>query len=129
MFMSSSQYSILNMPAAGGYFNAAESLGVFGNVNNIGVPPLENVSTTNMRVDGMDKKETKDSSYFDDINSILNNCHIENENENNNKGETRAYGVDNLFHQEHFNMGEWDFEELMKNVSSFPFLDFSFSSQ
>ncbi|XP_068476411.1 transcription factor MYB46-like [Phaseolus vulgaris] len=93
---------------------------VFGSVD-IGVegdmfdPPLENLNTSINH--NLSKKETN-SSYFDDLNSILNNCNIGITSEN-------KEGVENLFQQE-LATAEWDFEELMKDVSSFPFVDFSF---
>ncbi|XP_054813759.1 transcription factor MYB46-like [Prosopis cineraria] len=77
------------------------------------VPPLESVN--NPITDNLQKLENRDTnvnSYFDNINSIVNNC-------NNNRG-----GVEDLF-QEELTLGEWDLEDLMKDVSSFPFLDFS----
>ncbi|KAL9296563.1 hypothetical protein ACSQ67_022459 [Phaseolus vulgaris] len=130
-----------NMPVSGGFFNGTEPYfsaqsgvdhkgfylengGVFGSVNigaegDMYVPPLESVSTTsdhNLKVESTCNTDTN-NSYFDDINSvILNNC-------SNKRTENRA-GVENLF-QEELTMGEWDLEELMKDVSSFPFLDFS----
>ncbi|KAK7341639.1 hypothetical protein VNO80_24576 [Phaseolus coccineus] len=130
-----------NMPVSGGFFNGTEPYfssqsgvdhkgfylqngGVFGSVNigaegDMYVPPLESVSTTsdhNLKVESTCNTDTN-NSYFDDINSvILNNC-------SNKRAENRA-GVENLF-QEELTMGEWDLEELMKDVSSFPFLDFS----
>ncbi|XP_014494074.1 transcription factor MYB46 [Vigna radiata var. radiata] len=131
----------LNVPVSGGFFNATgpcfstqsgvdhkgfylENGGVFGSVNigaegDMYVPPLESVSTTsdhNLKVESTCNTDTN-NSYFDDINSIiLNNC-------SNKRTENRA-GVENLFQQE-LTMGEWDLEELMNDVSSFPFLDFS----
>ncbi|XP_061350242.1 transcription factor MYB83-like [Gastrolobium bilobum] len=132
----------LNMPAFGGFFNGTGPCfsqsgvnskdfyfenRVFGNVN-IGaegemcVPPLESVSTIsdhNLKVESACKGDTNSNSYFDDINSIINNSNIS----NNKRGEIRT-GVENLF-QEELNMGEWDLEDLMKDISSFPFLDFS----
>ncbi|CAJ1955646.1 unnamed protein product [Sphenostylis stenocarpa] len=130
----------LNMPhAGGGYFegpgpcfsqsevdNRISYLenGVFGSVNigvegDMFVPPLENVNTSfhDHNLSSTCKREIN-SSYFDDINSILNNCNIDITTEN--KG-----GVENLFQQE-LATGEWGFEEMMKDVSSFPFVDFSF---
>lgn len=87
--------------------------GVFGSVN-IGVEgDMENKCNT----------ETNHSDYyFDDIkiNNMLSNCNIIESNNNNNKIESRGEVVENLF-QEQFNLGEWDFEELMKDVSSFLF--------
>ncbi|BAT91826.1 Transcription factor [Vigna angularis] len=89
--------------------------GVFGSVNigiegDMFVPPLENLNTSNNH-----NLSSTCKSYFDDINSILNNCNIGISSEN-------KEGVENLFQQD----AEWDFEELMKDVSSFPFVDFSF---
>ncbi|XP_027355705.1 transcription factor MYB46-like [Abrus precatorius] len=132
----------LNMPvpASTGFFNATgpcfshssgvdnkgfymEKGGVFGSgaEGDMYIPPLESVSTFsdhNLKVESTCNTDTN-NSYFDDINSIVNNCNVS----NNKKGENRA-GVENLF-QEELTMGEWDLEELMKDVSSFPFLDFS----
>ncbi|KAK7404522.1 hypothetical protein VNO78_05470 [Psophocarpus tetragonolobus] len=130
----------LNMSASGGYFNGTgpclssqtgvdnkgfylESGGVFGSVNmaegDMYVPPLESVSTTsehNLKLDSICNADTN-NSYFDNINDIILN------NSNNKRAENRA-AVENLFQQE-LTLGEWDLEELMKDVSSHLFLDFS----
>lgn len=95
---------------------------VFGSVNINGVEEdvfvpnsLENTNTNtnhhNLRVENTCKRETYNNSdyYFDHINS---NYNIDDQN----RGEV----VENLF-QEEFNLGEWGFEELMKDVSSFLF--------
>ncbi|CAI8592275.1 unnamed protein product [Vicia faba] len=67
------------------------------------------------------KRETISIDYtFDDMNSILSNCNIIDSNNDNKNGV-----AENLF-QEQLNLGEWDFEELMKDVSSFTSLDYSF---
>uniref|UniRef100_A0A1S3DW36 Transcription factor MYB83-like n=1 Tax=Cicer arietinum TaxID=3827 RepID=A0A1S3DW36_CICAR len=111
---------------------------VFGSVNINGeveememynVPPLESVSVTsenNIKMENINAicngKDTNNiSSYhFDDINNninVNNSC--------NGSDENRAHHeVENLFHED-LNVGDWDLEELMKDVSSFPFLDFS----
>ncbi|CAJ2660934.1 unnamed protein product [Trifolium pratense] len=100
----------------GSYFNNGVEIikdsylenGVFGSVN-IGVQ--EEVC----------KKETNNSDYYFgdiNINTILNNCNIIES--NNNKIENRSEVVENLY-QEQFNLGELEFEELMKDVSSFLF--------
>ncbi|MED6120965.1 hypothetical protein PIB30_025592 [Stylosanthes scabra] len=100
------------------------------------VPPLESVSTnTNTFSDHDNNLKVVEShaciintnnnshistNYFEDINSIVNNsC-------NNSKIMKGSGGVlENLFHQE-LTLGEWDLEEFMKDVTSFPFLaDFS----
>ncbi|XP_058748768.1 transcription factor MYB46-like [Vicia villosa] len=67
------------------------------------------------------KREDISIDYtFDDMNSILSNCNIIDSNNDRKSGV-----VENLF-QEQMNLGEWDFEELMKDVSSFTALDYSF---
>ncbi|KAK7262517.1 hypothetical protein RJT34_30091 [Clitoria ternatea] len=133
----------LNMPPSGGFFNSSGgpcnfssqidsskgfySGGVFESVN-IGtdqgdmynVPPLENVSTTsdhNLKLESTCNTDTNhNSNYFDDINMVNNNT--------NNKKAHHGVDHNNLF-QEELTMGEWDLEELMKDVSSFPFIEFS----
>ncbi|KAK7261536.1 hypothetical protein RIF29_27850 [Crotalaria pallida] len=142
----------LNMQIArGSYFNAIGQCfdeynckgfylenGVFGSsVNNIGVggdmfvPPLESVSTTTITTTNNNhsnhesveikcKRETNNSTYFEDINNILNNCGV-----SNNKRAENKIRVENML-QEELTIGEWELEELMKDVSSFPFLDFSY---
>ena len=127
----------LSMPATEGYFNGTGSCfshsGVDNNnvsyLENIGVerdmfvPPLESVGSTttdhSLSVENTSKREPN-NSYFDDINTILNNYNIC----NSNSISENKIGFENLF-QEELAMGEWDLEDLMKGVSSFPFLDFT----
>ncbi|XP_058735084.1 transcription factor MYB83-like [Vicia villosa] len=113
---------------------------VFGSVNINGaeredeigiynVPPLESVNSTitydehtikmekNIAFNGEDTYNN--SSYnFDNINNIVN---VSKRSDNQNRGEDE---VENLFHGD-LSVGDWDLEDLMKDVSSFPFLDFS----
>ncbi|KAE9593279.1 hypothetical protein Lal_00029402 [Lupinus albus] len=87
----------INMPVGGGFFN-----GIIDN-------SVESVSTTsdhNLKVENA-------CNNIDNNNIYLNNS--------NNKIKD---GVENLF-QEELAMGDWDLEEYMKDVSSFPLLDFS----
>ncbi|KAJ7980782.1 MYB transcription factor [Quillaja saponaria] len=131
----------LNMSAgAGRYFNPAPCLTQGGGLGSNGfyvengflegvnfgkelgelfVPPLESVNTkANLKMENMCDRDTDSNKYFSDINTmIINNC-----NNNSNKGDNTA-GVGNYF-QEELTMGEWDFEDLMKDVSSFPFPEF-----
>ncbi|OIW05733.1 hypothetical protein TanjilG_23519 [Lupinus angustifolius] len=102
----------INMPAGGGFFN-----GIIDNNKgfvDMFVPSLESVSTTsdhNLKVENAcNNIDTNNNSY---LNNSINKIKAENRN-----------GVDNLF-QEELAMGDWDLEEFMKDVSSFPFLDFS----
>lgn len=109
--------------------------GLFGEVNgvlgaNIGiegelfVPPLESVSTE-------ESYKTERGLHHDRINMSNNSClmsnNLNNSNINNSiKAETgdHDHGVGNYFQAE-LTVGEWDLEDLMKDVSnSFPFLDF-----
>ncbi|CAK8575858.1 unnamed protein product [Lathyrus sativus] len=110
---------------------------VFGSVNINGddemgiynVPPLESVNSTitydehsikmekNIAFKG--EENYNNGSYnFDDINNIVN---VSKRIDDKNRGEDE---VENLF-QGDLSVGDWDLEDLMKDVSSFPFLDFS----
>ncbi|KAJ9139682.1 hypothetical protein P3X46_030392 [Hevea brasiliensis] len=56
---------------------------------------------------------------YSNVNRINSSCN------NNNQEANMAAGIGNLWQEEDLKVGEWDLEELMKEVSSFPFLDFS----
>ncbi|KAI4334579.1 hypothetical protein L6164_019252 [Bauhinia variegata] len=117
----------LNMPAAGGFFNVTGPCftesgvdnngfylenGVLGSVN-IGPEGdlLVPSATDNPKVEIASNRDTN-NSYFDIINK-------------NHRAENNRGGVENLFQDQELTVGEWDLEDLMKDVSSFPFLDFS----
>ncbi|XP_062015646.1 transcription factor MYB46 [Rosa rugosa] len=96
-----------------------ENIEAFGNVNigveeDIFVPPLVSVSTTDQ--DQNLKTETifyDNNNYYSNSNNII-------------KGENMI-GVGNYFEDDQdqgLTMGEWEWEDLMKDVSSFPFLDY-----
>ncbi|XP_065866965.1 transcription factor MYB46 [Euphorbia lathyris] len=76
----------------------------------LGVPPLESVSM----------EENQYESNSKNMYSRINSCNFNGNNENN-----TVAGVGNFWQGEELKVGEWDLEELMKDVSSFPFLDFS----
>ncbi|KAF5198007.1 Transcription factor myb83 [Thalictrum thalictroides] len=91
-----------------------------GGGNNIGldqselfIPSLECISIE-------EENNTTDNTFEKtNNNNLLNNINIINNNNNNNFVESGNYwGGENL------RMGEWDMEELLEDVSSFPFLDF-----
>lgn len=89
------------------------TIGVFGVEEEIFVPPLESVSTTDQ------DQNLKTETIFYDHNNYYSNS-------NNIKGENMM-GVGNYFEDDQdqeLTMGEWDLEDLMKDVSSFPFLDY-----
>lgn len=136
--------NMMPLPPSGGFFNGGpcftQNMGssVLENNNNSGfyiengvfgigsvnigaegelfVPPLESVSTiTTDNNNGLKEEIIRNTNissytYFDNI--------------NNNRAENRSGVVENLY-QEDLTLGEWDLEDLMKDVSSFPFLDFS----
>ncbi|KAL6205040.1 PREDICTED: transcription factor MYB46 [Fragaria vesca subsp. vesca] len=98
-----------------------QNIDVFGNVNmrveeDIYVPPLESVSTIDH-----DQNNLKTETIFYDHNNYYSNTN------NIIKGENMI-GVGNYFEDDHqdqgLTMGEWDLEDLMKDVSSFPLLDY-----
>ncbi|EOY32663.1 Myb domain protein 46, putative [Theobroma cacao] len=90
---------------------------IFGSVDNgvereLYVPPLESIGE-NLKTE---------NTYDRNINNPFN---IINSTSNNNyKAENIAGAVGNFWLGEEIKVGEWDLEDLMKDVSSFPFLDF-----
>lgn len=76
--------------------------GIFGFDGDLFVPPLENVGI-----------EEKPKSTHDHENGSYKNYRTEN-----------LARIGNYWEVEEFRMGEWDFEELMKDVPTFPLLDF-----
>ena len=122
-----------NVFGATGYFNPASCVTqvgvngdsfygeneIFGSVDNgiereLYVPPLESMG-----------ENLKTENTFDrNINNPFNT--INSSSNNNNKAENiaRAATVGNFWLGEELKVEEWDLEDLMKDVSSFPFLDF-----
>ncbi|XP_042511021.1 transcription factor MYB46-like [Macadamia integrifolia] len=133
------------LSGAPGYFNASTSLshvgtgdgyygghGFIGGVN-IGIegerdlffPPLESISIE-------ENNTTTADDTFGKINNNISNVHINdinniikgsNNNNNINKVETLVESG-NYWGRENLRMGEWNLEELMEDVTSFPCLDF-----
>ena len=121
----------LNMSnSASGYFNAAPQYmtqigvngdsfyggnGVFGGADMglDGVPPLESISIEeNVKTENMYNNRTMNNNTSNNLNNISNCSNY------NNRAENLAR-VGNYWEGE-----EWDLEELMKDVPSFPLLDF-----
>ncbi|XWS73540.1 hypothetical protein CRYUN_Cryun02cG0138300 [Craigia yunnanensis] len=120
-----------NVFGATGYFNPAscvERVGVngdsfygeneiFGSVDNglereLYVPPLERIG-----------ENLKTENTFDrNINNPFNIINSSSSYNNNNKSENIAgAAIGNFWLEEELKVGEWDLEDLMKDVSSFPF--------
>ncbi|KAE8711346.1 Transcription factor MYB26 [Hibiscus syriacus] len=76
------------------------------------VPPLESIGEKNPKTEN-----TVDAWNINNPFNIINNS-----NSKNNISKSEAVG--NFRIGEELKVGEWDFEDLMKDVSSFPFLDF-----
>ncbi|KAK6937129.1 SANT/Myb domain [Dillenia turbinata] len=130
----------IDMPSTIGFFNststqcmntngAPASVGLFGENGTFGaegelfVPPLESANF----------EYVKNENTYDDRNTNTNNCLFSNadsiisnnSNNNVNKVDQLNSGVgNNWVGGEDLRIGEWDFEDLMRDVSSFPFLDF-----
>ncbi|XP_022756264.1 transcription factor MYB46-like [Durio zibethinus] len=124
----------LNVYGATGYFNQASCVTqvgvngdsfyaeneIFGSVDNgvereLYVPPLESIG-----------ENLKTENTFDrNINDPFTLINSSSGNNNNNRSENIAsVAVGNFWLGEELKVGEWDLEDLMKDVSSFPFLDF-----
>ncbi|XP_011006199.1 PREDICTED: transcription factor MYB46-like isoform X1 [Populus euphratica] len=98
--------------------------GIFGGVN-VGIPPLESVScmeenakSQTIQDDSTDKHPY--SSYV--ISSLNKNCNSTSTDHN--KTDNAAAEMGNFWHGEELKVGEWDLEELMRDVSACPSLDF-----
>ncbi|KAL4304176.1 hypothetical protein GQ457_10G006690 [Hibiscus cannabinus] len=81
------------------------------------VPPLENIGERNLK--------TENTADVWNINNPFNVINSGNSKNNSSKSENIGNAaVGNFWIGEELKVGEWDFEDLMKDVSSFPFLDF-----
>ncbi|KAI5576446.1 hypothetical protein POPTR_009G053900v4 [Populus trichocarpa] len=98
--------------------------GIFEGIN-VEIPPLESVSCMeeNAKTQNIQDNNTDKYSYSSPVNSLYHkNCNITS---NNKTDSIAADQMGNLWHgSEELKVGEWDLEELMKDVSAFPFLDF-----
>lgn len=101
--------------SSGSYLNVPQSLkgasenGIFGgNVgmdSELNVPPLENINT-------------EENLQYD-----ANNAVYSNNSDDNSKIETMG-GAGNYWEEDELRVGEWNFDELMRDVSFLPALDF-----
>ncbi|KAJ4970975.1 hypothetical protein NE237_004074 [Protea cynaroides] len=120
------------LSGAPGYFNVSTSLSQVGTGNgyygssghgflgDVFVPHLESFS--------IEENNTTTGITIGKINNNINNVHINCDinniiNGNNNKVETLVESV-NHWEGENLKMGEWDLDDLMEDVISFPYLDF-----
>ncbi|GMI89070.1 myb domain protein 83 [Hibiscus trionum] len=115
------EHGVLNVFGATGYIDPASRANgdnfcgeneMLGSVDY--VPPLENIGEKNLK--------TQNTVDVWNINNLVNSGNSKN---NNIKSENIGNAaVGNFWIGEELKVGEWDFEDLMKDVSSFPFLDF-----
>ncbi|KAF9665663.1 hypothetical protein SADUNF_Sadunf16G0146600 [Salix dunnii] len=94
--------------------------GIFGGVN-VGGPPLESVSCMeeNSRSQHIQDNNTDKHPYSSYVNSLNKNCNSSTTDHN--KTDNSAAEMGNFWHGEELKVGEWDLEELMKDVSAYPF--------
>lgn len=100
--------------------------GILGSVNigiegELHIPPLESISIEeNTKTEDMYDTNNNSKDPYSHVNRNNSIC------SNNNKAQNMAAGVGNLWQAgEELKVGDWDLEDLMKDVPSFPFLDFS----
>ncbi|GMI84140.1 myb domain protein 83 [Hibiscus trionum] len=98
---------------------------IFGSIDNreeLYIPPLETIGET------LKSENTFDSNVMAEAAAAATNNNINNNPfsiiNNNIKSENVTSGGGNFWLGEELKVGEWDLEDLMKDVSSFPFLDF-----
>lgn len=101
----------------GGGSAAAAAAADIGAEGELFVPPLETEESfkTDQRI--------YNTNYFNNINNMASN---KINNSDNIKTENLGGGVEDCFQedQDQLIMGDWDFDDLMKDVSSIPFLDY-----
>ncbi|KAG2674919.1 hypothetical protein I3760_13G160200 [Carya illinoinensis] len=127
----------LNMSSACGYLNTPQYMaqigvgtgdsfdgenGVFGGLDTglgeLFVPPLESVNVEEKA------KAENTNEWTTNNNTLYNTNNISNYNNNNARAENLARVNGNCWEVEELRMGEWDLEELMKDVPSFSLVDF-----
>ena len=97
--------------------------GIFGGVN-VGIPPLESVSCMEENAKSQtiqDHNSTDKHPYSSYVSSLNKNCNSTDHNKTDNNA---AAEMGNFWHGEELKVGEWDLEELMRDVSACPSLDF-----
>ena len=134
--------SCINMAQIGlgsdGFFGS-ENIGVLSSANigsesDIFVPPLESISSTDQESykiyddndhDQMIRNSNNNYMIMNNINTIL-NCNTKTKLAHHDQNQL-SHGVENSYNfqaHDQLTVGDWDLEDLMKDVSSFPFLDF-----
>ncbi|PPR97276.1 hypothetical protein GOBAR_AA23401 [Gossypium barbadense] len=105
--------------------NGDSSLGeseIFGSVDNgiereLYVPPLESIGK-NLKIENSVDRNINNGS------NIINTSGVRSNKNNNMSINIDSDDVGSFWIGEELKVGEWDMENLMKDVSSFPFLDF-----
>ncbi|XP_021903740.1 transcription factor MYB83 [Carica papaya] len=131
----------------GDYYGIMESSKMMGSLEGeLSLPPLEVESRSNIKDNNNNNKNNNNNNEYIIINNAANNSIIDNLKSHNNSNlnlnnnslcfnnTDHQYGDDHNnmfgiienhhFPAENLRMGDWDFESLMENISSFPFLDF-----
>ncbi|KAH0715356.1 hypothetical protein KY284_008261 [Solanum tuberosum] len=86
------------------------------------VPPLENVSIEYQNVENGNFSHHQNNNNPNNMTNLINTSH--NFNTCSNIKVENFGGIGNYWEGDDVKVGEWDLEELMKDVSPFPFLDF-----
>jgi len=109
----------------GDHYGILEANNKTGLESDLSLPPLEsrsfeeNNTVSNNRI-GMKSSSNNNNNCFDNTcfdNTCFNNTDQRLKVED-------MLGLENHWQGENFRMGEWDFEGLMENITSFPLLDF-----
>ncbi|PSR95404.1 Transcription factor like [Actinidia chinensis var. chinensis] len=100
------------------------SHGIFGGDINLGIdkdlfaPPLENLSMeNNAKTENLINRSSNHTNFLNNTGSVINHC-------NNSCKIENIEGFETCWQGEDLKVGEWDLESLMRDVSSFPFIDF-----
>ncbi|KAJ0037444.1 hypothetical protein Pint_24014 [Pistacia integerrima] len=90
-----------------------------GLVGDLSLPPLE--SRSSVEENNINAAKNNNNNHYNN-NSCFNNTTPDLDQQGFKVGD--MFGLENNWQGENLRVGEWDFEGLMDNLSSFPFLDF-----
>lgn len=121
-----------DMIGAAGLFNMSPTLAQFGTGNGVFGSDYGILDPNNMGLERDLSLPPLESRSIEEDNGPIdrksNNNHFNNgcfnSTDQSVKAENNMFGFGNHGQGENLNMGEWDFEGLMQDLSSFPFLDF-----
>lgn len=98
--------------------------GLMGGEGELFVPPLVSISSEDNTITNNTSDNYTNDNHNNSNNNYINTITTTATTNNNNNKEDDMVGDGNYWGGENIRMGEWDLDDLMGDISSFPFLDF-----